>query len=223
MNLLAKMDWHDTGSGKMVFHQPPIRRSVFFERLEGFRENYFLSFPDILFVVFYRNICYPFRTEDPPEFASVNLYAVLTNKEFTEFAEFPLPNFFDDLSVCLTYGQTKTATPEEACRQIIKDFWDSKFDLSVSDALLETQFRSLSDYAAFLDAWENDTKKSTQWAPKLNTLPEHDAGYMRFLVQTEIFKKFFQHYNYPPRLEIHPSTPPDLVKLISPIGVKDAF
>lgn len=200
MKLLAQVDMQEiTGLGKMVFHQSPIRRSVFFEPIKEdedeeaqsflFKENYFLSFPDILFVAVYKK---NFRSIGAPNFISANLYAVMTNKDCTEYGEFPFPNFFDDLSVCLDYGNFQSENPEEVCRQIIKQFWDSKFDLSSRDTLMEDQFGSLSGYSDFLDDWESKTK-SLNWVPEINMLREqpdrYDPKYTHFLVMSEMFDR----------------------------------
>jgi len=147
---------HNDDGGTAFFLQKGCRRNITILRQNSFNfditRNYFLSIPDVVFKISYKTIKESFCA------CGICVAAVYENEMYF----LPLPNIFDDTSVCL--GEeidypAKIVSFQELAKIQISYFWGSIFDPREVMSI-----RSIKDHFDF-SLWARYTKENPNWHP----------------------------------------------------------
>lgn len=151
--------------GFILYHQPPIRRMISYDRV-----NYFLSFPDIIFRVGY------FYFPEDILFSDDNHTMVwFTDKTLSQVC-FPMfPNLGSRLSVCMENVGSYHSL-ENLVKNKISDFWQSNFNDDGSHIMELYRIRDgSSNLHDFFGNWQAKTKEDPEYIPE-NFIPLEGLG-----------------------------------------------
>jgi hypothetical protein len=133
---------------------------------EGYRGNFFLSFPHVFFRLRYNKTGEKFE-----RFGFVSLKVAFgTSPKMKKLYMPPLPNISEDLEVCLDYSP-KRKTLDELCKECVASFWRSTFTddiLAMYDG--EDYYYRLDSLLGDHRKWQKKTKKDPKWIPSARSL-----------------------------------------------------
>lgn len=186
--IISHKDRLEYNEGIAIYFQPSIRRSIFVNGYSygtGNRfttNNYFLSFPSILFRHHY------FITT-----ATKKLRVYKTSVAFVENLESevlyktPFLNVSSDLECCISINDN-FENIEQLCKISIEKFWATEFNDEIRDSNQDYKLskKLLHDYAK----WELKTKSEPSWVPTKEDFLISNYGWKYF------FGDHFKHVDF---------------------------
>jgi hypothetical protein len=164
----------DSSRYMTLFRHAPCRRSISFYYEEDanyylrrnihFKNRYFLSFPDILFAVYYQN---NLQSVHP-----YHLRVAFTDQYLLNLFPVPLPNGNENSFSFLVDGLFHEANQDTLASQIMSVFWESHFNMAGGYMLYDATNRGcekntwMKKFSEFLLDWEQKTKSNRFWKPK---------------------------------------------------------
>jgi hypothetical protein len=112
----------------------------------------------------------------------------------------PLGNVDSSLRVCISGIPIYAKTVEELCRKAVADFWNSRFNFDITDALEDYQYErenkrlSLSSYKK----WHKRTEAEPNWTPGCKDMVEWaDFGqFCRMDTDSNYDRSDYDDYDY---------------------------
>lgn len=165
----------DTNIQVAFYSQSPQKRLISFDpqRVSLDRQQYFLSFPTIVFkMTCKRSLRSVNRQGDFVLDSSHNFYSMGFSIVFSDLnnERFYVPSLYniysDDFNICCEYPDYEKSI-EELLHKSIESFWNSSFsiDLTYNHLRYENSKRKNKKLLGDFTEWERKTKEDSNWVP----------------------------------------------------------